>query len=670
MNYRRTIDEIVETLEKAKEGKKCTLLIGAGCSVKAGVPTAPEFVKRIKKDHPQAYRRASEKTYPKCMGELSDVEQRALIAEYVDNAKINWAHVAIAQLMKNGYVDRVLTTNFDLLAVRACALIGLYPAVYDFAASQRYKPAYIPAQAIFNLHGQYTGFVLMNTKEVCERHSERLAPVFEDAGRGRVWIVIGYSGKNDPVFGHLAKVDRFDNGLYWVGYKDNEPAKHVRDELLVNGKDAFYTNGYDADDFLVKVCQQLKCFPPDLIAKPFSHLESQLDKLTRYTLPGQDADIDVTHGTRHAIRLAREATPDLLVTTAQTRLMAGNYGAVIALRSLYDAEATPELAVPLGWGYVLQGNALLEQARQETGAEADRLFAEAVSKYEAALQIKPDKHEALHNWGVALSDQARQKTGAEADRLFAKAVSKYEAALKINPNMYEALYNWSTALLHWANQKMVSDAVALCVEAGSKCRAALEINPDFPGALLNWGVVLMDQARRMTGAEADRLFSEAQSKYKTVLKIDPNMHEALNNLGNTLREQGRGKTGAESDRLFADAGSKYEAALKVRPDKHQAFNNWANALMAQAVQKDEPERSRIFGLAKDKCLAGEEIKRGAGAYNLACIAALTDDEDGCRQWLETSRDAGTLPSRNHIETDSDLDSVRECDWFKQLLETL
>ena len=112
----RSIDDVVETVRKAKErDKKCSLLIGAGCSVKANIPTAAGFVNIIKDGKngwPEAYRRAKEpKGYPQCMEELGLSERRDLIAAYVDNAKINWAHIAIAQLMKHGYVDRVLTTN-------------------------------------------------------------------------------------------------------------------------------------------------------------------------------------------------------------------------------------------------------------------------------------------------------------------------------------------------------------------------------------------------------------------------------------------------------------------------------------------------------------------------------------------------------------------------------
>lgn len=105
----RSLEDVVETIQNAKDRKRsCSLLIGAGCSVKAGIPTAAGFVEQIRVRHPRAYERAEEKTYAKCMAELTSTEQRDLIAEYVDKAKINWAHIAIALLVQHGYVDRVL----------------------------------------------------------------------------------------------------------------------------------------------------------------------------------------------------------------------------------------------------------------------------------------------------------------------------------------------------------------------------------------------------------------------------------------------------------------------------------------------------------------------------------------------------------------------------------
>ena len=85
------------------------------------------------------------------------------------------------------------------------------------------------------------------------------------------------------------------------------------------------------------------------------------------------------------------------------------------------------------------GIALCCQAETKTGEEADRLFALAGEKYQAALKIKPDKYEALNNWGNALFRQAKTKTGEEADRLFAQSKDLLLKAETILPG--SAAYN-------------------------------------------------------------------------------------------------------------------------------------------------------------------------------------------------------------------------------------
>src|SRR5215469_1510651 len=302
----RTLDEVIDTLRNsAQQGRGCSLLIGAGVSVTAGIPTAAGFVDEIRRRFPAKFKRAPEpKTYPRCMAELLTAEVRDLISEYVDKARINWAHVCIALLMEHGYVDRVLTTNFDPLVSRACALLGVFPAVYGFAASQEFKPANLPDQAVFHLHGQRTGFILLNTEEQVTRLSVASKPVFQNAGQGRTWVVVGYSGEQDPVFEHLASVPAFDNGLYWITYKDQEPGEHVRERLISDTKSAFYIPGFDADSFFVTLCQKLCIFPPSLVVRPFTHLGKIIDTLVPFQLPGQSEEEDVTKLTRKWIASA------------------------------------------------------------------------------------------------------------------------------------------------------------------------------------------------------------------------------------------------------------------------------------------------------------------------------------------------------------------------------
>ena len=607
MSIEREIDDVVETLKAAKgRGEGCCLLIGAGCSVRAGIPTAQGFVERIEQDYPVAYRRAPEKTYPQCMAELLIADRRHLIADYVDNAKINWAHIGIARLIQEGYVDRVLTTNFDPLVARACALLNEFPAVYDFATSQLYRAADIPTKAIFHLHGQRTGFVLMNTKEECDALSERMAPVFEDAGRGRLWIIVGYSGDNDPVFDHLAQVERFDRGLYWVGYKDNEPGRHVREQLLSPDKSAFAVKGYDADSFFVNLTQNLEIFPPQFLETPFTYLGGLIDLLTPYDIPGQDSSVDVTEQPQEWITAAIgqfEGAGAVLETTSAdsnqakgsaieniearvTKLfMEGRYEDIDRIYAELPADVTLDdnLANIMAWsetklGNQIAGNAITSLAR---GANEVDSFDLAGKKYEAALAIKPDMHDALYNWGNTLSKQANTKTGEDADRLYALAGEKFEAALA----------------------------------------------------------------------------------------IEPDKHEALNNWGAGLGSQAKTKTGEDADRLYALAGEKFEAALVIKPDKHEALTNWGTAILNEYQHNVETGNivGELLEEAEQILRRGEAIKSGSSSYNLACLYAIREDEAQTLEWLENAQKHGKLPDRAHLIDDPDLSKVRDTPWFQEFL---
>jgi len=534
------LDDLVATLRNVVDrGKKCTLLIGAGCSVEAGIPTAPGFVDKIKERNPRAYERAKHKTYPHCMAELPPGERRDLIAEFVDEARINWAHISIAQLMNHGFVDRVLTVNFDPLVVRACGLVGEFPAVYDFAASQLFKPADIPDQAVFYLHGQRSGFCLLHTQQEVEKHAEALKPVFEDAGRGRMWIVVGYSGEQDPVFKRLAAVPQFDNELYWITHKDEEPTSQVREGLLRPDSYAFHIKGYDADGFFVKLAQELGCFPPDFVGKPFSHLDRMLELVAPFVPPGQTAKLRVKARDWIADAIARyeegeESAPSeqdaeqrrsqRSAVAAQEQFLAGDYAKAGEIAASVPGEETKELDA---WAHIMEGNALLDQARTKRGPEADRLFAAAGEKYQATLAIKPDMHQALNNWGLALSGQAETKRGAEADELFAAAIEKYQAALAIKPDMHQALDNWGAALYKQAETKNGTEADELFAAAIEKYQAALAIKPDMHQALNSWGATLLNQARTKSGAEADELYRLAAEKLSRAEALAPG-HVAYN----------------------------------------------------------------------------------------------------------------------------------------------
>lgn len=139
--------------------------------------------------------------------------------------------------------------------------------------------------------------------------------------------------------------------------------------------------------------------------------------------------------------------------------------------------------------------------------------------------------------------------------------------------------------------------------------------------------------------------------------------------GNLLSDQAHTKSGGEADTLYREAGDKFAKAVRIKPDLYEAWNNWGTALITQARTKSGAEAEALLAEAETKLRQAEALTPGGGAYNLACVAALSDRADDCRSWLETARQNRRLPDRAHLEADHDLDPVRDLGWFQALLDT-
>jgi tetratricopeptide (TPR) repeat protein len=248
---------------------------------------------------------------------------------------------------------------------------------------------------------------------------------------------------------------------------------------------------------------------------------------------------------------------------------------------------------------------------------------ESASIYFAAIvEIIPDDHAAYGNWGTALSQLSQQKEGAESDELLRQAIERYKKSVEIKPNQYEVYFNW--------------------------------------------GTTLSDLAKLKEGAESEELFRQSFEKYEKSVEIKPDYQETYYNWGCALCDLAQQKEGTESDELLRQAIEKYKKSVEIKPNDHRAYNNWGNALLELAKKKKDEARSRSFEEAKQMCLKAESIKQGSGAYNLACMSALIDNEKECERWLKIGEEADNLVIREKAMKDPDLESVRDKEWFKQI----
>ena len=454
-----------------------------------------------------------------------------------------------------------------------------------------------------------------------------------------------------------------NTNLFWLGHS-KDPRPHLSE--LLNKNYACYIGGCDFDRVMIEIARGTDCWPPKILENPPSHVLQQLAPLPDFPV-GVDSGVAVLGDLRRRLNEAASVWQDETPEEGRTEeaFLAGEDIDADIDRSSLSGEARSVLA----WRFVEQGVALSKEANVLTGSEQRAEFAKAYEKYAEALEIKPDLHEALNNWGAALSEEAQVLTGSEQRAKFAKAYEKFAAALEIKPDMHEALYNWGNALSEEAKVLTGSEQRAKFAKAYEKFAAALELKPDMYEALYNWGNALSEEAKVLTGSQQRAKFAKAYEKYAAALEVKPVMHEALYNWGSALSEEAAVLTGSDQRAKYTQAYEKFAAALEVKPDMQEALNNWSSALLYQCAGLDGAARQEVLKSAEEKLLRAKELS-GQPDYNLACLFAVTDQVDAALEELEACEKAGTLPERGkaHLEEDTDMDALRDHPRFKALLE--
>src|SRR4030042_3061262 len=527
----KKIEHIAYQLQMNKKNKQpgAIVFIGAGCSVSAGIPTAKEIVDYVMenyKDNPDIKCFDKKPSYVELMKCLGPLERKKIFKHYVDNAKINVSHIYLAHLLTKGYVDYIVTVNFDNLALRALALYNIFPPIYDISILKDLTTTTLDTKSVTYLHGQHNGLWQLNTKEEMGKVSDSdvVNSILNKITNNRLWIVIGYGGE-DYIFDHLVKLGRFDNGLYWIGYKDNEPPKEVQEKLLNKlNKECFWVKGHDSDSFFLKLNAGLKHDDPKIFNMPFSFLSELQENIkdiddTEDYKPVKERFIESKKMVKDAInkyeKTESSKPPMTNKDIERTKLMKALINCLTSEKYSKAIEIKPDYDK----AYNNWGTDLGKLARTKSGADAEKLYLQAFEKYSKAIEIKPDDEGAYYNWGTDLGKLADIKSGADAEKLYLQAFEKYSKAIEIKPDYDKAYYNWGTGLGKLADIKSGADAEKLYLQAFEKYSKAIEIKPDYDKAYYNWGTDLGKLADIKSGADAEKLYLQAFEKLNKAMAL-------------------------------------------------------------------------------------------------------------------------------------------------------
>ncbi|NER81926.1 MAG: hypothetical protein F6K42_20640 [Leptolyngbya sp. SIO1D8] len=421
----KKLEHLVYQLKQLKEHNlpKPIVLLGAGCSVSAGIPVASKIVQEIceKHDnHPDIKNIHKEKiSYAELMECLGPTQRKKIFGDYVQQANINVTHIYLAHLLQHGYIDYILTVNFDNLAQRALSLYNIFPPTYDLSNLRDLTTTSIEPRSITYLHGKYDGLWQLNTKEEMKRVIENnvAKDVFTKITNKRMWIVIGYSGE-DFIFDQLVKLGRFDDGLYWVGYEENPPVKRVQEKLLnLANSECFWVKGYDADRFFLKLNAELGNPEPQIFNKPISFLAE---------LQNNIVDIDDTQEYKEVNKRFTESKK--LVKDAIERYEKGVSGTnKLSDKDIIESKLQKDLV-----------NCLIN----EDYNKLDSL--EALVLEHKFKHLHPTLANIYSNFGLDLAENAVEKPTDEAKKLFHQAFEKFELAIHFDPEDAVLYSNWGT----------------------------------------------------------------------------------------------------------------------------------------------------------------------------------------------------------------------------------
>ena len=268
-----TIDPIVPLAFSIHAApKRYALLLGSGLSTGAGIPTGwqitLDLVNRLAAvsgetpgDDPEAWYRdryGEPPSYSRLLDELAKGpdDRQSILRSYIEprdedaesgDKQPTAAHNAIASLVRDGFINVIITTNFDRLLERALSDAGVEPVVLSTSNQvQGALPPHHTQCTVLKLHGDYLNSPIRNTEDELAQYEEPvdkfLDRIIDDYGL----IICGWSGEWDSALREAifrAPSRRFTT--YWTSI--DEPSDKATDLIRHRGATRITIN--DADTF-------------------------------------------------------------------------------------------------------------------------------------------------------------------------------------------------------------------------------------------------------------------------------------------------------------------------------------------------------------------------------------------------------------------------------------
>lgn len=291
-------DAFLRSFKLTLSGKHAFLL-GAGCSISSGLPSAQQCIWDWKKaiyssrnkviapifdvrqesvqntiqrwldstgEFPplgdsSEYERYVEIAYP------LESDRREYFAQLSRNAKPAIGYKLLIELFRFGRVSSIWSTNFDGLVERAahkvdvsCVNINIDTADLIYSRPTSADLLYVA------LHGDYKFSSLKNSSRELDNQVESFQKCLQSHLSTNTLVVLGYSGRDKSLMSALKNAfsQPGSGKLFWIGYGNYIP-ESVRDLIIEarnNKRDAFFVPSAGFDEVMLSIMEN--CFYDDL----------------------------------------------------------------------------------------------------------------------------------------------------------------------------------------------------------------------------------------------------------------------------------------------------------------------------------------------------------------------------------------------------------------------
>lgn len=257
------------------------LLLGSGISHAAGIPTGWEItedlIRRVEEPsgakvdgswstyYEEKYKK--EPNYSELLEKLARTpsERRAIIEQYIeptdqdrDNGQKlpTQAHRNIAKLVQQGYIEVIITTNFDRLLEAALNEKGIEPTVVSKASDiDGAGPFQHSSCYILKLHGDYRDKNILNTDDELSKYPRKTNTILNRILNEYGLIVCGWSGDWDHALRNaLERRSTRRYPLFWA-YRSRLSEKA---EAVTKTQSAATINILGADEFFTELSEKVE----------------------------------------------------------------------------------------------------------------------------------------------------------------------------------------------------------------------------------------------------------------------------------------------------------------------------------------------------------------------------------------------------------------------------